>query len=63
MKKCPYRLKHGHDPDSKFDKRQLRMGMKVEMEHTYCSKIAKMIAKAHLNERKNYYTLLNKAGL
>lgn len=63
MKKCSLHLKHGQDPDSKFNRKQLRMGIKVEMEHTYCPKIAKKITKAHLHERKNYYTLLNKAGL
>ena len=62
-KHCPLHLKHGQEPDWKFNPKQLRMGVKVEMEHTYCPKVAKKIAKAHLHERKNYYTLLTKAGL
>jgi hypothetical protein len=57
------RLKHGSDPDSKFDKRQLAMGVKVEMEHTDCPAIAKKIAKAHLSEKKFYYSVLKKVGL
>ena len=61
--KCPVHLKHGQDPDSKFNKKQLRMGIKVEMEHTYCPKIAKKIAKAHLHEDRVYYSKLKKAGL
>ena len=54
------RFKHGNDPDSKFSKRQLRMGINVEMEHTYSRKIAKKIAKAHLSEFPVYYTYLKK---
>jgi len=62
-KKCPLHLKHGQDPDSKFDPKQLRIGTKVEMEHTYSRRIAKMISKAHLAEDKKYYSKLRKAGL
>jgi hypothetical protein len=63
-KYCPViNLKHGKDPDSKFDRKQLKMGIKVEMEHTDCPKVAKMIAKAHLDEHKKYYTVLKKVGL
>ena len=57
------RLKHGKDPDWRFDPIQLAMGIKVELEHTNNRRIAKQIAKAHLNERKNYYTILKKVGL
>ncbi len=46
-----------------FDKKQLRMGVKVETEHTTSRKIAKQIAKAHLVEDSKYYTKLRKAGL
>ena len=53
------RLKHGSDPDSKFDKRQLAMGVKVEMEHTDDPAIAKKISKAHLSENPAYYTYLD----
>lgn len=56
-------LKHGNEPDSKFNQTQLRMGVKVELEHTNSHKIAKQIAKAHLNEDPKYYTKLKKAGL
>jgi len=56
-------LKHGNKPDSMFNKVQLRMGIKVEKEHTNSSKISKQIAKAHLMEDPKYYTKLKKAGL
>lgn len=57
------KFKHGNDPDSKFNKVQLRMGVKVEKEHTNSAKITKKIAKAHLAEDKVYYSKLKKAGL
>jgi hypothetical protein len=57
------RLKYGNKPDKLFNPRQLRMGIKVEHEHTNSSRIAKMIAKAHLMEHKDYYTRLRKARL
>jgi len=53
-------FKKGNVPDSKFNKVQLRMGIKVEHEHTDNSAVAKQIAKAHLSEFPNYYTYLNK---
>ena len=37
-------------PDSYFDKRQLAIGTRVEMEHTKNRTIAKMIAKTHIFE-------------
>ena len=54
------RLKFSNVPDNKFNKAQLRMGVKVEMEHVYKASDAKKIAKAHLMEFPNYYTALNK---
>ena len=52
-------FKHGDVPDSKFDKRQLVMGIKAEMkEHTNDRSIAKQIAKSHLTENPRYYTYL-----
>lgn len=47
-------------PDSEFDKKQLEMGTKIEMEHTDNKLIAKMIAKDHLTEFPDYYTRLRK---
>ena len=52
--KCGF-LRHGCDPDSKFNKEQLRKGIKVEKEHTRQVYFAKMIAKAHLAENAGYY--------
>ena len=54
------KLKWGKVPDAKFSKVQLKMGVKVETEHTNNKKIAKEIAKAHLHEFPNYYTALSK---
>lgn len=45
---------------SKFDQEQLRMGQKVEMEHTNDPKIAREIAGDHLVEIDDYYTRLDK---
>ena len=53
------RLKHGSDPDSKFNNKQLAMGIKIEMEHTNLPDLAKQVAKAHLAEFPKYYTYLD----
>ena len=44
----------------KLLKKQLSMGMKVEMEHTNNRKRAEEIAMDHLSENPNYYTKLKK---
>jgi hypothetical protein len=46
----------------KYNRKQLRIGQKIEMEHTRNPKIALKIAKDHLREFKNakYYTALVK---
>lgn len=52
---------HGlfHDnPNVPIDPEQLRMGIKVEMEHTDCPLISEIIAKSHLVEDPIYYTHL-----
>jgi predicted nucleic-acid-binding Zn-ribbon protein len=46
-------------PDEEFDKEQLKMGIKVEMEHTDNPELAKKISKDHLLEFPDYYTRLN----
>jgi len=61
--RCEIVLKGGDIPDREFDARQLDIGTQVETEHTDDLELAKMISKAHLLERKNYYDLLKKAGL
>lgn len=48
---------------SDFDKRQVSMGIKVEMEHTNNRKIAKEIVVDHLSEDEMYYSKLKKAKL
>jgi len=54
------KFKHGLDPDTDFDPRQLRMGTQVEKEHNDDQRISKQIAKAHLDEIPDYYTRLSK---
>lgn len=55
--------KHRNEPDSKYDVEELKKGVLVEMEHSDNVDICKEIAKDHLSECKNYYTLLNKMEL
>jgi hypothetical protein len=43
-----------------YDPEQLKMGIKIEFEHTTDSKIAERIAKDHLSEIPDYYTRLEK---
>ena len=40
----------------KFCKKELKLGIKIEMEHTNSKKIAERIAKQHLIEYPHYYT-------
>lgn len=42
-------------------KKQVDMGKKVEKEHTHSTKKAEKIAKQHIDERPDYYTMLKKA--
>lgn len=46
--------------DSFYNKTQLRIGTKVELEHTNSKKTAKRITKHHLDEHPNYYIELRK---
>jgi len=46
--------------EGKYDKEQLKMGIKVEMEHTTNPLLAKKIAFDHLAEIPDYYTRLAK---
>lgn len=58
-------LKHAYvdRPDSDFDKKELELGRKSELEHTSDPEVADIIAKDHLQERPTYYSDLAKAGL
>ena len=51
---------HDFIPDSKFDAKELAMGIKVEHEHAKSDIIAKLIAKDHLTELPDYYSRLEK---
>ena len=44
----------------KYNKTQLKIGSKIELEHTKNKKLATKIAKDHLREFPNYYTYLVK---
>lgn len=46
-------------PDSKYNKKELKEGVKIEKEHTPIPKVRKEIAKDHLEEIPDYYTRLN----
>lgn len=46
-----------------INKTQLKMGIKMEKEHTSDTRIAKKIAIDHLLEDNKYYTKLKKARL
>lgn len=50
-------------PDSAFIKKELKKGVKHEIEHTGNSSIAKEIAKDHLSEKSDYYSALAKAKI
>lgn len=47
-------------PDSDFDKDELELGVKTEMEHTNDPEVAREIAKDHLTEHPRYYSKLKK---
>jgi hypothetical protein len=47
-------------PPKNLDKKELKMGEKVELEHTSNKMIARKIAFDHLSEFKNYYSALHK---
>lgn len=40
----------------KFNKHELKLGSKIELEHTKSKKVATRIAKQHLCEFPNYYS-------
>jgi len=52
--------KHNDIPNEKFDSKELKMGIKVEYEHTDLHAVATAIAKDHLSELPDYYTRLKK---
>lgn len=47
-------------PKGSYDPVELEKGIKIEMEHTKDRKAAEIIAKQHLDEKPNYYKLINK---
>lgn len=49
-----------HNVEISYLRSQLIKGIKVELEHTSDKKVAEEIALDHLNEKPNYYELLEK---
>lgn len=45
---------------SKYPKKELKQGLKVEKEHTNNKKVRTIIAENHLDEDRNYYKNLKK---
>ena len=60
--KIPGGLASKYDPED-FDPEALKMGIKVEMEHTDDPMVAMEIAMDHLVEDPEYYVKLQNAGL
>jgi len=50
-------------PDENYNPDQLKAGIEVEMEHTEDPAVARVIAKDHLDERKDYYEIVKREGL
>lgn len=50
--------KHQNIPNDKFDPEQIKIGVKIEREHTDDPDAALQIAKDHLAEIPDYYTRL-----
>jgi len=50
-------------PDDNYNPEQLKAGIEVEMEHTEDPAVARVIAKDHLDERKDYYEIVKREGL
>lgn len=68
MKNCPrYKFLKGGKAEgmrpSDFDPKELRRGIKHEMEHTGNRCVAMRIAMDHLVENPRYYQILDRAGL
>jgi hypothetical protein len=59
----PKEISKHFDVPLDYVKDQLKIGMKVEKEHTSDSITAKRIALAHLSEKPDYYKKLKKVGL
>jgi len=63
MGRCPNPLAGGlsrRGGRHRYNKTQLRMGRKVEMEHTRSKRVAGMIARDHLTEDPRYYSKLKR---
>ena len=52
-----------HNVDINTLKKQLEMGIKVELEHVKDKDVAETIAMDHLVEHPDYYSKLKRAGL
>lgn len=61
--KSAFELARLHKVSKEHIQKQLRLGIKVELEHTNNYDVAKEIALDHLREDPNYYSKLNRIGL
>ena len=59
----PLEIMRKYNIDSDEMIKQIKLGIKTELEHTNNSQVAYEIALDHLNEKPDYYTALTKAGL
>lgn len=51
---------HDFVDDSKFDKKELELGIKIEREHSNSDLVARLVALDHLSELPDYYSRLEK---
>jgi hypothetical protein len=59
----PYQIMKKFNVSTEYLINQLKLGVKIELEHTKDPDIAYEIALDHLNERPDYYTKLSQTGL
>lgn len=56
----PEQIAKKHNVSIDYINAQLKIGIKIELEHTSDKKVAREIALDHLNEKANYYQKLKK---
>lgn len=56
----PQELAKHHNVDISIINRQLKLGIKIEQEHTSDAKVAREIALDHIKEKVDYYDRLKK---
>lgn len=51
---------HDFADDTQFDQKELKLGIKIEREHTNSDLVARLISLDHLHEMPDYYSKLEK---